>query len=607
MDPGGRPAAALPAETVQALSSIHSRSTDPDEDRPLNWKLLFVIVVASSAGSLFGYDLGVIGSIGKVPGFQEFYWGAAPRAEEQGPAPPQSPGVALVATACQDGVSVGVLLTISLFGSGMAGGLLGSYLTARLGRRRSIIIASATYMLGTCVEGLAGSVAMFYIGRVILGAGVGITNQAVPVYLAEIAPARNRGAIGISFQFFITFGILLATVVSFLVRNVPGSGGPSGHEWRWVLMIGALPSLLVMYGAVLLTDTPQYILCSGKDTAKAQAYYLLSKLRRSEDIGHEFQMMCLYCERRHSFLESWRFMFLDRRRLPPILVTTALVVFQQITFLNGFLFFLPSLFRGVMTSTDPENSELFASLTNSLLNFLATGTAVYVADRFGRRPLLIYAGFQLALAAVAMAVLTTTIPRTDVSDALAFSVITVVGLFVTAYAYSWGPLPWTIPAEINAWPWRSAGTSFAVIVNFAVSILAAGVFNSLLCAMGFGLFVLITVVVVVATVVAFLLIPETAHVDLNEAEFLFKGHWLWRRFYPPDEQIEALPRPTCAAVCCCCSSFPEEEVAEPQLEAPISQDTRTITSTPTLTELYGIPSSVKSGGSKARSFDRATP
>ncbi len=96
-------------------------------------------------------------------------------------------------------------------------------------------------------------------------------------------------------------------------------------------------------------------------------------------------------------------MFLDRRHIPPLLVTTALTVFQQITFLNGVLFFLPDLFVFGFNELPEETARLVASLTNSFVNFLATTIAIYIADRFGRRPLFTEAGVQLTVAACVMA------------------------------------------------------------------------------------------------------------------------------------------------------------------------------------------------------------
>eukprot|EP00951_Prasinocladus_malaysianus_P029555 scaffold273739_cov28-Prasinocladus_malaysianus.AAC.1 len=85
--------------------------------------------------------------------------------------------------------------------------------------------------------------------------------------------------------------------------------------------------------------------------------------------------------------------------------------------------------------------------------------AIVIAD-YSRRWLFIEAGFQMGLVAVAMAVIVAIIDTTgdsNVDPAFASAIIVVVMLFVSAYAWSWGPMPWMMPAELNGWPWRSAG------------------------------------------------------------------------------------------------------------------------------------------------------
>ena len=52
------------------------------------------------------------------------------------------------------------------------------------------------------------------LGRVSLGVGVGFANQAVPLFLNEMSPARLRGAFNIMFQLATTVGIILAQLVN---------------------------------------------------------------------------------------------------------------------------------------------------------------------------------------------------------------------------------------------------------------------------------------------------------------------------------------------------------------------------------------------------------
>lgn len=68
--------------------------------------------------------------------------------------------------------------------------------------------SSSTSQLGSA------ALVTLVLGRVSLGVGVGFANQAVPLFLNEMSPARLRGAFNIMFQLATTVGIILAQLVN---------------------------------------------------------------------------------------------------------------------------------------------------------------------------------------------------------------------------------------------------------------------------------------------------------------------------------------------------------------------------------------------------------
>jgi hypothetical protein len=92
-----------------------------------------------------------------------------------------------------------------------AGAFLASILvwpiTERLGRRRTLIICFAIFIIGVIIETInTHSMAAFYVGRVVAGIGLGAATVVVPMFSSEIAPKEIRGQIGNFFQWFYTFG-----------------------------------------------------------------------------------------------------------------------------------------------------------------------------------------------------------------------------------------------------------------------------------------------------------------------------------------------------------------------------------------------------------------
>ena len=54
---------------------------------------------------------------------------------------------------------------------------------------------------------------------------------------------------------------------------------------------------------------------------------------------------------------------------------------------------------------------------------------------------------------------------------------------LAGFAWSWGPLGWLVPSEIQTLETRSAGMTMAVSINFLFSFVIGQAFLSMLCAM----------------------------------------------------------------------------------------------------------------------------
>jgi hypothetical protein len=71
---------------------------------------------------------------------------------------------------------------------------------------------------------------------------------------------------------------------------------------------------------------------------------------------------------------------------------------------------------------------------------------------------------------------------------VAIGVLVVICVFISGFAWSWGPLGWLVPSEIYSLETRAAGTASAVFFNFLFTFVIGQSFLSMLCAMRFGVF-----------------------------------------------------------------------------------------------------------------------
>lgn len=74
------------------------------------------------------------------------------------------------------------LFTSSLYLSGLIASLFASTVTRKFGRRMSILIGGAVFLAGSGIGAASVNLEMLILGRVLLGIGVGFTNQALLSY-----------------------------------------------------------------------------------------------------------------------------------------------------------------------------------------------------------------------------------------------------------------------------------------------------------------------------------------------------------------------------------------------------------------------------------------
>lgn len=201
------------------------------------------------------------------------------------------------------------------------------------------------------------------------------------------------------------------------------------------------------------------------------------------------------------------------------------------TGINAIMFYAPVLFNTLGFGAD---ASLYSAVITGAVNVLSTLVSIYSVDRVGRRALLLEAGVQMFLSQTVIAVILGLKLRDhsdDMSRGLAILVVVMVCTFVSAFAWSWGPLGWLIPSETFPLETRSAGQSVTVFVNMLFTFVIAQAFLSMLCHFKFGIFLFFSAWVLVMSLFVTFLVPETKNVPIEEmTERVWKQHWFWKRF-----------------------------------------------------------------------------
>jgi len=471
-------------------------------------------IMAATGGLMFGYDVGISGGVTSMDPFLKKFFPVVYRRKHD--------PLQLDSNYCKYDNQGLQLFTSSLYLAGLTATFFASYTTRVFGRKITMLIAGVFFIAGVILNAAAQDIAMLIIGRILLGCGVGFANQAVPLFLSEIAPTRIRGALNILFQLMVTIGILFANLVNYGTDKMKG-----GNGWRVSLGLAGIPATLLTLGAIFVTDTPNSLIERGRlDEGKA----VLRRIRGTDNIEPEFNELVeasrIAKEVKHPFRN-----LLMRRNRPQLIIAVSLQIFQQFTGINAIMFYAPVLFNTVGFG---GNASLYSAVIIGAVNVLSTLVSIYSVDKLGRRMLLLEAGVQMFLSQVVIAVVLGIKVKDhsqDLEKGWAVFVIILVCTFVSAFAWSWGPLGWLIPSETFPLETRSAGQSVTVCVNLLFTFVIAQAFLSMLCHFKFGIFLFFSGWVLLMSFFVLFLLPETKNVPIEEmTERVWGQHWLWKRF-----------------------------------------------------------------------------
>jgi SP family galactose:H+ symporter-like MFS transporter len=433
--------------------------------------VVFTCILAALAGLMFGLDIGVIS------GAQKFI-----QLEFQ----------------VTDSM-IEWIVSIMMAGAAI-GALSAAWMAAKVGRKRSLILGAVLFVAGSLLCGMAWSPGVLIVGRLILGVAIGIASFTAPLYLAEIAPERIRGAMISLYQLMITIGILVA----FLSDTAFSYSG----NWRWMLGIIAIPGALFLVGVFFLPYSPRWLMMRGR---KQEAQQVLQKLRgNAQEVDKEISDIE---EQLKTPQRGWHLFQQNSNFRRSVGLGVLLQVMQQLTGMNVVMYYAPRIFESMGYNTE---SQMWFTAVVGLVNVLATFIAIAFVDKLGRKPIL-YVGF--VVMAVGLGVVGTMMHLGINTHAEQFFTVGMLLLFIIGFAMSAGPLIWTLCSEVQPLKGRDFGIGCSTFTNWAANWVVGVTFLSLLNGIGnAGTFWLYGAFNVVFLLFTFWLVPETKGVTLEDIE-----------------------------------------------------------------------------------------
>jgi MFS transporter, SP family, sugar:H+ symporter len=427
-------------------------------------------------GLLFGYDTGVIsGALLFIPN-------------------------AFKLTPFVKGAVVAGLLLGAMIGAALAGRL-----ADRMGRRRLIIIAAVVFTGGSLLAAFSPTVAVLIAARFIIGLAVGSAALVVPLYLAEIAPTEVRGRIASLNQLMIVIGILAAFIVNAILA--------SSQDWRLMLGLAAVPSVVLLVGMLWMPETPRYLVHAGEeDTARG----VLEDLPGDEPPADRIEEIREVEEHEQSGAGLAGLLRAKWVR-PALLVATGLAVFQQFVGINTIIYYAPTTLTNVGFG---KTSAIYANLIIGVINVGMTVVAIRMIDRWGRKPLLLVgvAGMVASLLVLGISLSVLPTPHHP-SDPAAIITLVCLATFIASFAATWGPVVWVMLPEVLPLSVRGTAMGVAVFGNWAANFLVSQTFPPLVSGLGPGpVFLGYAALGILAGVFVKIFVAETKGRSLEEIE-----------------------------------------------------------------------------------------
>ncbi len=463
------------------------------EDGSTNMALITAIVaVATIGGFLFGFDSGVIN--GTVDGLRIAF--------------------------DSDDVGTGFNVASMLLGCAV-GAFVAGRLSDVLGRKNTLLIAAAFFIISAFGSGIAGSSAEFVIYRIIGGLAVGAASVLAPAYISEVTPAHMRGRLSSIQQVMIIIGLTAAFLSNYLLAQYAGSSVDAawlGYEaWRWMFWMELIPATIFLVALLAIPESPRFLVTKGRiNDANRVLERLFGKAFADRKVTEiETSIANDHAPRLSDLIDN------GSGRLRRIVwVGIGLAVFQQLVGINVVFYYGAVLWQAVGFS---EADALKINILSGTISIAACLAAIALIDRIGRKPLLMIGsiGMAVTLAAMAFAFMSGSLVdgQLVLSDGAGVIALVAANAYVALFNFSWGPVMWVMLGEMFPNQIRGSGLAVSGFAQWTANFGITMTFPIMLGTIGLtGAYGFYALSAAISVIFVWLMVRETKGRELEDME-----------------------------------------------------------------------------------------
>lgn len=410
------------------------------------------------------------------------------------------------------------------------GAILCIFVGDLLGRRKTIFLGSSIMVVGAIIMTTAFELPHFIVGRIITGIGNGLNTSTVPTWQSECSKSHRRGQLVMIEGALITGGICISYWLdlgfSFL--------DPSTVAWRFPIAFQIVFALIILAMVMNLPESPRWLILKGREDEAAEVLSALLDLPIDDPlVHHEFTTIKEHVMQTASVAWSELFVMNEDRHLHRVVLAYVNQMFQQISGINLITYYAATIYETSIGLSGLVSRILAAC--NGTEYFLASWLPVFIIERAGRRPLMLFGAAGMSLSMVVLAVSTSYVGQTGPG------IVAAIFLFVfnTFFAWGWLGMTWLYPAEIVPLRIRAPANALSTSANWAFNFMVVMITPPAFESIGYKTYIIFAVMYVsilhllVARAndlysnafifpVVYFFYPETAYRSLEEMDNIFR-------------------------------------------------------------------------------------
>ncbi|TFK95548.1 general substrate transporter [Pterulicium gracile] len=353
-------------------------------------------------------------------------------------------------------------ITASFTIGGLMGSLIANLVMERYGRKGASRVSAGVMTVGAALMGTSGSITQIGLGRWLTGIASGIGLCVAPLYLAEIAPKKISGSVGVLNQLSVVFGLTLTQSL--------GLAFATPTTWRLVLFFSSALSIAQLLTSFIALESPAYLEEKRLDAERREVVAKLWGEPKRDAAEDDVEAPLVASQdgqdrERQAVVSVWTALTSPQLRLPLLIVSLAMSA-QQLSGINAVMYYSNEILAKSLPDMGP-----YLSLGITIVNALMTFPPIILIEKLGRRPLL--------LISVSGAIISLLGVGYGLDGALrGLQTVGMLG-FVMSFAIGLGPVPFVMISEVSPYHAVSALSSVALSLNWTVNFFVGLTFLSL--------------------------------------------------------------------------------------------------------------------------------